>query len=617
MQERIAVDLGTYASSNETFTAEKLRRAREDLQKVSGMKHSTEASYYSYNRVDIRECKTVKDDSKARRRLTKFGSSKVIPAGSRHEEACSFRPVISKFAMRHSYRKHETVGDRLNRLSRPRSFSLSEQQKDAMMEREAQRKEAFPFKPDLAKSQKSYALLRPGSAKHTPEVHSRPKLSVEDRLLRAHSDKVKLKRERVQRKNELEEKHYTFAPVINKLSEEIVRRKDTPPLQSRARMIDIQRKKQLLKRKLERDYADLNTTFKPSICQRSLELCQGTELKRNSQRIEDRLLTKARDLERKKAMYALIQKEEAERTLIAQPQICPISQKIVQAHPWFQGEGKEFIHRQRAVSKSRLLKKRIHESTESEKYTFTPVISKVSATLSHEKRCSSAASGDFFTKLSRYRTKGVQYSEFVHQPWKLADYSSYKDLSFRPTINEVSKYLARNRTQQDLIDESGVRKRENDCSARKEKELEACTFAPEINQSSSYPNSRSLHYSEPEKLSTRINQFIHQREKKIEEQRMQKREKELVQCTFKPTIKELRKSVHDPVTPVVVRGLGHFLQRHDQAKAQKELQKEIEKKVFLRDVGNRNDISRVTVPEPFHLATTARSKYRQKGVLPQ
>lgn len=130
-----------------------------------------------------------------------------------------------------------------------------------------------------------------------------------------------------------------------------------------------------------------------------------------------------------------------------------------------------------------------------------------------------------------------------------------------------------------------------------------CTFAPKVASSYVLQGQKrdvKAHYdfSDP-KLGKRIvDEVVEQRTKRAERARTRD-ERDLEHCTFRPSTGEAPVATSGPV---VVRGLGRFLELKDLARKQRE----------GREKPAPVHTGHVTVPEPFHLSTAARHLRRDR-----
>ena len=141
---------------------------------------------------------------------------------------------------------------------------------------------------------------------------------------------------------------------------------------------------------------------------------------------------------------------------------------------------------------------------------------------------------------------------------------------------------------------------------KKKRELDEraeCTFRPQLN-----PNSDAIAAKQPERVShnpdtiegltARLRQEQQDKAERLERARRQVEADKLKECTFQPQLASATPSTVE-AKPLVVRGLGRYMELKQLAKRQAEAQKEREQKAFLIEPPAR--LQPYTVPEPFHL----------------
>merc|ERR1712232_296510 len=129
-----------------------------------------------------------------------------------------------------------------------------------------------------------------------------------------------------------------------------------------------------------------------------------------------------------------------------------------------------------------------------------------------------------------------------------------------------------------------------------------CTFKPRTNPVQVM--NKPINYAEPERVVTDIENQRRRREERLQQQRREKEYEQLRECSFVPTVND-----GSPVKakgPVIVRGLGRYLELRELARRQEEEKKEREDKVFIRSTTKRPEP--YTIPQPFNLSTTTRKR---------
>ncbi|KAK1944448.1 hypothetical protein P3T76_004360 [Phytophthora citrophthora] len=347
------------------------------------------------------------------------------------------------------------------------------------------------------------------------------------------------------------------------------------------------------------------------------------------------------------------------------PKISEVSKKIVELKPEFQ---MDFVARQEYFQSRDQEKMEALEGfcdmdyTRGGKLTFKPDIGNAEGVLKHLRPERSAESSQ--QKLYRLTYNDQREVELKKQRLREEQYGKY---SFKPEINPVSKALGRSSTldelshpviglQQDPPDSKPHERTDSSTSrvalrqyfankrfrSRVALEMEEaskaeCTFQPNLVASKPRNGSAStskLYNREPRsrtKLEWQSENLLHlieaERQKKaddIEAKRNVQELKELEECTFQPNLNKPRQkgklsSKGSPSPPrdssaeekpVIVRGLGRFLELKDLARKQQAEQKQREQKVFAPN--SSYEPRSYTVPKPFKLSETSKDSIKRR-----
>ncbi|KAG1692137.1 hypothetical protein DVH05_025757 [Phytophthora capsici] len=487
-------------------------------------------------------------------------------------------------------------------------YDLREQAREAF---EAQKLEECTFKPKINPTSKSLFSM----ADYKP-IHHR----VSD-LQRAKAEYI----ERIREQLDLEEcGTLPFTPAINPKSREIAANKLA-----------------------EREAYNQHTVGKPKSYQVTDRLAEDAEAM-----AERRLATQE---------YVDMLNEQP-----FAPQISEISKKIVELKPEFQ---MDFVARQEYFQSRDQEKMEALEGftdmdyTQNGKFTFKPDIGNAEGVLKHLRpdRCTESSQ----QKLYRLTYNDQREVELKKQRLREEQYGKY---SFKPEINPVSKALGRSSTldelshpviglQQDPPDSKRVPPHERTDSStsrvalrqyfankrfrsRVALEMEEasqaeCTFQPNLIASKPRNGSAStgkLYSREPRsrtKLEWQSENLLHlieaERQKKaddIEAKRNALELKELEECTFQPNLLKRRGKLSSKGSPspprdssaeekpVIVRGLGRFLELKDLARKQQAEQKQREQKVFAPN--SLYEPRSYTVPKPFKLSETSKESIKRR-----
>ena len=183
-------------------------------------------------------------------------------------------------------------------------------------------------------------------------------------------------------------------------------------------------------------------------------------------------------------------------------------------------------------------------------------------------------------------------------------------MTFKPSINEISKSLAKSKTVQELTDNRRNRQIKHDIAARREQEITMqCTFQPAVNTSRkakelvrNLPESQfRVNVNEPTKIVKAIDSYRKDRETKLRQTRQEVEYETMKECTFAPETHGHK--VPKQSGPVVVRGLGRYLELKDLAKRLDDEKKQREEKAYLVRGATKSDktMRGATIPQPFNL----------------
>ncbi|KAE8893343.1 hypothetical protein PF003_g22640 [Phytophthora fragariae] len=352
------------------------------------------------------------------------------------------------------------------------------------------------------------------------------------------------------------------------------------------------------------------------------------------------------------------------------PKISETSKRIVEQKPEFK---MDFVARQQYFqSRDQEKMEALEEFSDmdyarGERLTFTPDIGNAEGVLQQLRpdRCSESNQ----QKLYRLTYNDQRDAELKKQRLREEQYAQY---TFKPEINPVSKALGRPSTLnelshpvRDIQQDSPASKRSPPQDRRKAGDSSAsrvalrqyfankrfrsrvalemeeaskaeCTFQPTLiaskNRNSSVGTNK-LYSREPRsrtKLEWQSENLLHlieaERQKKadeIEAKRNAQELKELEECTFRPNIQKPRRrgtsakgSPSPPRDsdaedkPVIVRGLGRFLELRELARQQQAEQKQREQKVFSPNTSY--EPRSYTVPKPFKLSESNKDSIRRR-----
>lgn len=179
----------------------------------------------------------------------------------------------------------------------------------------------------------------------------------------------------------------------------------------------------------------------------------------------------------------------------------------------------------------------------------------------------------------------------------------YSKFNFEPSINPISKYLARVPDIDELAyNPKSQLKKKFKAQERNDELLQNCTFKPNINSSKKY-SSVCSRYSKDADIIQEIQHQKMKKEIKADEIRHEVEIEKMKDCTFRPVVKKTLPNEQDG--PVIVRGLDRFLELKDLYRKQQEELKDREEKLFrLNPTGTFN----ITSPRPFNITKCNRNE---------
>jgi len=291
--------------------------------------------------------------------------------------------------------------------------------------------------------------------------------------------------------------------------------------------------------------------------------------------------------------------KEAEYTFA--PRINPNSERILQQAAKEESLPESFLERQRFYQRQRLEKKQLmQQQAEDKDCTFQPAVGFNDVTLGLSRGHSVNLGESTDEMMERLTFVDRQRREHAQQA-RLAELQA-GECTFKPSINEKSRKMARKKPLTELASNERARR------AREEAERKAAeewrqehTFKPAIRKSAVKRTGEvplQVAGTDPSVLLQRIAAYREEKEAKLLEARAAREEAELLECTFTP---EVNQGVAPPGAPVVVRGLGRHMELQDLARRQREEQEKREAETFITNPQGHSQP--FTVPKPFKLAT--------------
>ncbi|KAH7825598.1 uncharacterized protein MONOS_8604 [Monocercomonoides exilis] len=158
----------------------------------------------------------------------------------------------------------------------------------------------------------------------------------------------------------------------------------------------------------------------------------------------------------------------------------------------------------------------------------------------------------------------------------------------KPRINPRSKQMTQNRTLNELVSGASTQRAREEAEEAREREFaRQYTFRPTLSATSQMAASsegvkKKRMLSSLSALDAHINEMNRQKQLLLEKERGERELKEMAECTFKPAIKESRRSLSATKKgPVYIRGLMHHLEMQDIARRIEAEKKEMLERISI------------------------------------
>ncbi|BDA48748.1 hypothetical protein COCOBI_12-4300 [Coccomyxa sp. Obi] len=424
--------------------------------------------------------------------------------------------------------------------------------------------------------------------------------------LYAHHDSKYRQWERLKAERDKEDlKDCTFAPAVNACTG------PHTPLHRRLSELQRQRSERLARMRLAREAEDSDATFSPAVNDRSLRMALAKQIRE----LHDEVPASQR-LSAARALPAPTPDVEAGFTFA--PELNQRSERLLEDSEQLPGD---FFARQRFFHDLKLRRLRVLQAEEDADCTFSPETKGQSAVI----LAASAKSADHVGQTALEQARCSLHSENHIQAERLAvadkhrvegaradaahDY--YSQFPFQPAINERSRRLVKGGNRMcELTSSERRRERREAMAAEAEARMEAeCTFRPRLTArppTAPGPGQENRDPADKDALLRRMTEHRAARDAALEEQRAERENAELAECTFQPT----RVTVTAPVQAkeeVKVPGMEAFLANKERARQLAAEQAAREEKAFILHPRDRSD-QPLTIPRPFCLRTDLREK---------
>jgi|MDSY01.1.fsa_nt_gb hypothetical protein len=436
----------------------------------------------------------------------------------------------------------------------------------------------------------------------------------------------------------------TFQPSINPNSDTILEATGYRPIHER--IGDIQRETQhnIHAMRVSQELGDPELTFQPRMNDNSRNLVRysrmadveaggtfndtgdfatdvGTRLSREASAIAERRIQQVEDHER----------SLSERHSF-RPDVSKGTKKIASEIPALQAS---FLDRQKMWKAEAAMeeKKRRQRVAAEEKQLFRPNIDQSQSAV----RASDASDKE---KLKdRVKRLSVVDQRRIEERKRQLESDHYSQFSYKPNINNVSRAIGRPSKPKELVHNPRGQVARDRAKAAAEKRVAAeCTFQPKTNPfldperptfggASAAPSSREAgmvaagvyipppppSFTDPDARMDAIRRKQEEQEAWRQQVIAEREIQELQECTFAPKLhttggggsssSNRRPTVRQPTGPVVVRGLGRYLEVREMARRKEAEKAELEAKAFKANPkSSGKGGSGITQPKPFKLS---------------
>ena len=567
----------------------------------------------------------------ARAESSKGKDKMPLPTGF---DACTFQPAINQNSARLVDKDADKRGHGL--YARLASQRVEAYAKRELLRMEAEREKLAEctFAPKINPTSAGAKTPAPKGGSGGGGDGTGRKMAAGERL-HADSDRRSEMRERTRVASERWElSNHSFAPHINPTSEALA----AEVTQSRPiheRIEELQRKKDDNIRALRAKLAEEeDATFAPQINPTSAQLAIAAQQQTSSSMplelsarlgshhasqlsstagagrssAAERLAHDAMLQIERKAQRELQRREAEEQLCTFKPSVNPLSHRLVQEAEASQELPAGVFNRlQRAAEVSdERRRERLQQQREEEKKLFQPTTSEANDILL-------SARSARLHESELERTERLAYVDAKRREALITQLAQqhYAQYTHKPQIDPISAQLARSKTHAELsANASGKALKATLAKKRESIEQVACPFKPTIDSKSavlaaSAPERISHNPEHVDSLTARLATEQREREERLERIRRKVEADKMKDCTFAPeTGKQTPSTAEDK--PLIVRGLGRYMELKQMAKRQSEAQKQREQKAFLIEPPSR--LHPYTVPEPFVLHEKTRDE---------
>lgn len=520
----------------------------------------------------------------------------------------TFQPKINyAFSKTVASREYGNNEELISRLAQPKVLQTNERLK-AKEEQERNRLQSeCTFHPSISNTSRNIVnkkleenirsqvynthLLADESNYHSSKNLKYPSGTANERLYKL-SEQLKEKRERIRREHEENsEKQFNFTPSIQEQSKILMRKYNQPPIHERYNEVINTKREYLNQMRINKENTEKQryNNFKPKISGKSKEIA-NRRLDVSADNINvncnDRLYQDA--YRRRVNQEMKIEKQREQEDYAFKPDLYYST-----LNP-NTGNIDDFLKRQEIYEelKRDKLERKLNKSAYAGRREFHPQINTTSDILmraDHER--ANETKQDKIDRLYRKNFEKIRQHKENLQEYYNSQYT------FKPKINEVSKYVGRDMKMEDMAYKKESEKVKKLKEAETKENFNECTFKPKLNTSKPEYKNVTSNYKLDENTYYRIDEEMKAKQIKIEEM---KKNLEIDEFEYKPKINQ-KAPIFESNEPIMMKGFSRYLEQMEKARKAKRDQEEREKKVFISGKNwNKNNL--VTIPQPFKLS---------------
>lgn len=398
---------------------------------------------------------------------------------------------------------NESKEEIYKRLSAPKILELNKRLKEKEINDQKKLSEECTFKP-IIKPLLNIDELNTSNNCNNNNIYS-GKEKVENRLYKL-ADQLKEKREKLKRESQDQQTNsYSFAPNIDANSKQLMLKyENKKPLHERYEEI-LKNKKQNLQSMRMNIEKDERSLYNPKINSKSKNIIMNKTDRSFNQElsIHERLYREG--LQNNKIKNNINPLEDDE---------CTFSPNLFYSTITPGGNIDDFLERQKIYEeiKKERLERKLSKSIEHSVYTFSPKINLTSDILM--KADHSRANEDIKGKVDRLYKDDFDKIKSRKEQLEKFYYAQY---DFKPKINDISRFVGKDNTYEDLAMKKESSKTKKYRQDRNKDETYGCTFKPKINKDNKYFDNVQSNYKSDEGMLKRIQSEVRFKNERVEE----------------------------------------------------------------------------------------------------